>query len=196
MLLSLLLLRPVLAKLNVLKNPRRQLCLAVLLVLVPGHSVAFLLSIVVVFGALLTTPSATSAWTSRSVSHSCSPYLSNHANTSVVKKLSDKFLEIQRRRRDKAREAAIAQHRADELMKDVSILQSEEAELRERARFLSEREDELLDAFDHAEARGGGELSVDKGLDVVVPNSEHVLDEWLQFTFDSSEIPSTPFGSS
>ncbi len=79
---------------------------------------------------------------------------------------------------------------------EVSVLQSEEQDIKERGRFLSEREDEILDAFDNAESRGGGEVLVDEGLLATIPAAELIADEWLQFSFDPSEIPLAPFDSS
>ena len=113
--------------------------------------------------------------------------------TDVVALLSSRFLDVQQRRRAKTRELLQLQSRIELLLKEVSVLQDEEAEFKERARFLSEREDDLLDAFESVESRGGGVERLDPGLEAVIPNSEMVLDEWLQFSgsdfFGTSEVP-------
>ena len=100
---------------------------------------------------------------------------------------------MQKERRAKTRELLLLQGKIDGLFKEVSILQSEEIELQEKGRFMSENEDRVLDAFDAVESRGGGSELVDKSLEAVIPNSEMVLDEWLQFAdsdfFGTAEVP-------
>ena len=62
---------------------------------------------------------------------------------------------------------------------------------------MSKREDQLLDAFDNFELRGGSVERLDKTLEAVILNLEMVLDEQLQFTssdfFSNVEVPRVNF---
>ena len=83
-------------------------------------------------------------------------------------------------RRQKLVAAHNARVEAAKLEEEASLLQSEEADLQERARFLSRQEEQLLDAFDNVEDRGGGSERVDPSLEAVLPASEGAMDEWLR----------------
>ena len=61
---------------------------------------------------------------------------------------------------------------------------------------MSKREDEIFNAFNNAKSRSSGEVLVDEGLLATIPAAELIADEWLQFSFNPSEIPLTPFNSS
>lgn len=148
---------------------------------VPERCAKFRLSIVGVCGVFVGTASVTFVWTIRSVRSSSASLASISDTPLVVSKLSAKFLDVQKRRRTKTRELLKAQKKIQLLLEEISVLQSEEVEVQEKARFISEREDEVLDAFENVESRGGGVEHVDSSLDVIIPNSDTALDEWLQF---------------
>lgn len=101
--------------------------------------------------------------------------------------------EIREERARLLREALPLRKRLDEIFKQVSLLQDEELNVQERARFLSDREVDLLDAFANPESRGGGTVILDSSLEAVVPGADMVADEWLQFVdpdfFGTAGIP-------